>query len=68
MLIELYTLEATCYAHEAMDYCPVLVQISEPLQSKFYSQEGYRYLIQVWSKENEKKVYEKPFISKAVIT
>jgi hypothetical protein len=37
LLIELYTLESTCYYHEGMDYCPVLVKISDDVQKKFFS-------------------------------
>jgi hypothetical protein len=53
---ELYTIKSTCYNHENMDFCPVLVQISNEIQ-KFHN--GAKFLLQVWTKDN-KKIYEKP--------
>ena len=32
-LLELYTVKSTCYNHEDMPYCPVLVAINDEIQS-----------------------------------
>lgn len=39
-----------------MQYCPVLVSISSEIQ-KYH--DGAKYLLQVWSKDDNTKVYEK---------
>jgi hypothetical protein len=41
-----------------MDYCPVLIKISDEMRTKFYEESGFRYLLQVWNRDNE-KIYER---------
>lgn len=48
-----------------MEFCPVLVKISEGVRSSFYADTGYQYLLQVWSKKND-KIYERPLLCKLI--
>eukprot|EP00347_Sterkiella_histriomuscorum_P017370 403349643 len=59
-LRQLYIIKSTCFNHENMEYCPILVSISNEIQ-KYHN--GAKFLLQVWSKKDNKKVYEKPLRS-----
>jgi hypothetical protein len=69
-IIELYTLEGTCYYHEGMEYCPVLLKMGPQVKQnirEFYpdvdTENDYKYILQVWNSKSE-KIYEKMLISK----
>jgi len=51
-----------------MDHCPVLVKINNDKVKQFYADNDgkYNYLLQVWSRGQEKKVYERKLIGKAL--
>lgn len=43
-----------------MDHCPVLIKIVNDEIKSFYDEEKqYNYLLQVWSRSQEKKVFER---------
>ena len=63
-------MEGTCYYHEGMEYCPVLLKMGPQIKKKikkFYPEldtaNDYKYVLQVWNSESE-KVFEKILISK----
>jgi len=58
--IELYKLKSTCYFNEQMEYCPVLVELTDEMKG-FYG--GANFLLQVWD-SNAEKVYERCLKSK----
>ena len=49
-----------------MDHCPLLIRINNDKIKQFYTDKGkeYNYLLQVWSRDQEKKVYERKLLSK----
>jgi hypothetical protein len=54
-------LVATCYHHDEMKYCPVLVKIESSIIRDFHN--GFEYLLQVWDNENE-KIFGRPLKQK----
>ena len=62
--IELYTVEDTCYYHEGMEYCPVLLRIAPVVKKHIYNNTEYKYLLQVWNSQSE-KVFEEKLESKS---
>ena len=62
-------MEGTCYYHEGMEFCPVLLKMGPQIKNKIHTfypeldtEHDYKYLLQVWNAESE-KVYEKILIS-----